>query len=303
MFEARRAMFLYAVSPVHVGAGTALGAIDNPIQRERHTGHPMISGSGLKGAFRHSTGLEDAEVERIFGPAPSAGDASAHAGNLSISDAQVVLFPVRSLKHSYVYATCPTALARLGRLLVEASVEVPWLASPMPSVSDEGGRPSAIGNVNELGQQTVLETYEFAVSGGVDPIGRWLASAVLPSAHAYAYFSKKIERHTVLISDERFGFFARNATIVEPHVCIDDATGTARGGGLFYTENVPPETVFASLVMSTRERSRSGGNRSAAETMAEFTKHTDGKMLQVGGDATTGRGQMVTRFAGKGDRT
>jgi CRISPR-associated protein Cmr4 len=37
MFEQKAAVFLYAVSPVHMGAGQAIGVIDNPIQRERHT--------------------------------------------------------------------------------------------------------------------------------------------------------------------------------------------------------------------------------------------------------------------------
>ncbi|MFQ5745455.1 MAG: type III-B CRISPR module RAMP protein Cmr4 [Acidobacteriota bacterium] len=116
MFESKAAMFLYSVSPVHMGAGTALGAIDNPIQRERHTGHPTIAGSGLKGAMRHEARwrwkTKDL-VGRIFGPDPEDERASEHAGALSVSDAQIVLFPVRSLRRSYVYATCPTALARL----------------------------------------------------------------------------------------------------------------------------------------------------------------------------------------------
>ena len=53
MFEKNAALFLYAVSPVHMGAGQAIGVIDNPIQRERHTGHPCFAGSGIKGAVRH----------------------------------------------------------------------------------------------------------------------------------------------------------------------------------------------------------------------------------------------------------
>ena len=124
MYEAKAAMFLYCVSPVHMGAGTALGAIDNPIQRERHTEHPMMAGSGIKGALRDMFEGPLTEEERkdpkslpnrIFGPAT---DASDHAGAIAFSDAQIVLFPVRCLRRSFVYATCPTALARLHRLLV-----------------------------------------------------------------------------------------------------------------------------------------------------------------------------------------
>ena len=34
MFEKKAAVFLYAVSPVHFGAGQAIGDIDNPMQRD-----------------------------------------------------------------------------------------------------------------------------------------------------------------------------------------------------------------------------------------------------------------------------
>jgi CRISPR-associated protein Cmr4 len=40
MFEAQQLVFYSCVSPVHMGAGQAIGVIDNPIQREVHTGHP-----------------------------------------------------------------------------------------------------------------------------------------------------------------------------------------------------------------------------------------------------------------------
>ncbi len=125
MFEEKAAMFLYSVSPVHMGAGTAIGAIDNPIQRERHTAHPMIAGSGLKGALRHHwlPQFEDKDlINRIFGPEAAASD---HAGAVSFGDAQLVLFPVRCLKRSFVYATCPTALARLQRMLLLAGIKGP----------------------------------------------------------------------------------------------------------------------------------------------------------------------------------
>ena len=103
MFQTQAAIFYYAVSPVHMGAGTSVGVVDNPIQRERHTEHPCFAGSGLKGAFRHhfaATQMEDTanlgNLEHLlFGP-PSAGEL--HAGAVSLGDAQLVAFPVRSLK-------------------------------------------------------------------------------------------------------------------------------------------------------------------------------------------------------------
>jgi CRISPR-associated protein Cmr4 len=45
-------LYLFTRTPLHVGAGSAVGAIDQPIQRERHTGFPLIPGSSIKGVLR-----------------------------------------------------------------------------------------------------------------------------------------------------------------------------------------------------------------------------------------------------------
>lgn len=119
MFTEQRAMFIYAVSPLHMGAGTAVGLIDNPIQREVHTDWPSMAGSGIKGAIRHALAASgewgNGRLNAIFGPERDAG-AGLYAGAVSFTDGQIVCFPVRSLKRAYVYATCPAALARLKRL-------------------------------------------------------------------------------------------------------------------------------------------------------------------------------------------
>jgi CRISPR/Cas system CMR subunit Cmr4 (Cas7 group RAMP superfamily) len=36
-------LYLFTRTPLHVGAGASVGAIDQPIIRERHTGFPIIS--------------------------------------------------------------------------------------------------------------------------------------------------------------------------------------------------------------------------------------------------------------------
>lgn len=129
MFQQHAALFLYAVSPVHMGAGQAIGVIDNPIQRERHTGHPCFAGSGIKGALRHNfeaIGGDPKLIAPLFGPESNSGEL--HAGAISFGDAQLVALPVRSLKGGYVYATCPQALARAQRLLTLSGAAASWPA-------------------------------------------------------------------------------------------------------------------------------------------------------------------------------
>lgn len=297
MFESKAAMFLYSVSPVHMGAGTALGAIDNPIQRERHTQHPMLAGSGLKGALRHEAmqlWKDDLdEVYAVFGP--ETAKASDHAGALAISDAQIVLYPVRSLKSSYVYATCPTALRRLARLLALAGHPLADLASlvePEPNqalVADE-----SLLNDGKL----VLEAYAFEGREGrsMERTAQWLGDHAL-TGDGMDYFQDKMKKHLVVLHDDRFNYFVRNATVVEPHVRIDDETGTASTGGLFYTENVPPEALFVSLVMASQDRRKGMGKERPSDLMLSKLRNALGtRMVQVGGDATTGRGQMILSF-------
>ena len=54
-------------------------------------------------------GIPRGRVVEIFGP--EGGDL--YAGAVSFGDAQLIAFPVRSVKRGYVYATCPLALASL----------------------------------------------------------------------------------------------------------------------------------------------------------------------------------------------
>ena len=305
MFQAQQLVFYSCVSPVHMGAGQAVGAIDNPIQREVHTGHPLIAGSGLKGAVRHHfarTWTDKHLITRIFGPER---DASEHAGAIAFTDAALVAFPVRSLRNTFVYATCPTALGRLKRLAGEqAAWTVPQVA--IGSVkSASSGADSAMVN-----GRLILEAFDFAAAedANVKAIAAWLADHALPSGDDHAFFRDKLKVDLVVLSDTEFDHFVRHATVVEPHVKIDGDTGTAAKGALFYTENLPPESLLAGLVLASVERRKgkdADGLMDASSVLAAVLHGGEGlrgladRLLQVGGDATTGRGLIVVHPAGE----
>ena len=298
MFTEKRPMFIYALTPVHMGAGTMLGVIDNPIQRERHTDHPVMAGSGIKGAMRHAAnknGPKD-DVQAIFGPEP--GTSSDYAGAVSFTDGQIVLFPVRSLKEGFVYITSPIVLARLARILDVADIDhdiTPLDVSPDRCIT-------VTDDILDNGR-LILEAYEYTHDGKdrttLTDTAKWLASNALPDDNAYEFFREKIKMHMAILNDGEFTFFVKNATVVEPHVRIDDDTGTVEGGGLFFTENLPPETLMVSLMMASDARKKES-NLKASEIVDKVCSAFNQKLLQVGGDATTGRGQVMLRFAGNG---
>ena len=304
MFQAERLLFYYCVSPVHMGAGTAAGVIDNPIQREVHTKHPVFAGSGIKGAVRHrcSGHMEKNDVTAIFGPERNASD---RAGAVTFSDAQLVLFPIRSLKGGFVYGTSPIALARLRRMV--RNLKASWQAPP----PIEAGR-CLISNAGLLTNgKLVLETFEFSTAGDIsNAISEWLADHCLPTGNEYEFFRSKIKTDLVILSDEEFSHFVENATAVEPHVRISNETGTAEAQGLFYTENLPPEAVLAGHLMMSPERRSAEGRKNGSQGIPRdgedllklLLKQFEGAPLQVGGDATTGRGLVVIQSAEEAEK-
>ncbi len=290
MFKEQKAMFIYAVSPLHMGTGTAIGLIDNPIQREVHTDWPSMAGAGIKGAIRHALAGEEnwknGKLSAIFGPEPKLG-AELHAGAVSFTDALIVCFPVRSLRRAYVYATCPTALARLKRLT----------GADWPEVQVKEQEALIANDDLKQGNHLILEALAFNANKqeSVSVIAKDLSAKALPAG----FFADKLKTDLVILSDTDFTHFVKNSTLVEPHVCIDDDTGAAKGTGLFYTENLPPETLLVSLAMATDTRTgKNEGKLKANQVIAEIGEAlNNGKVWQFGGDATTGRGLVMLRMA------
>ena len=178
-----------AVSPrtdgPHPGSGTALGVVDLPVQRERHTAWPMIPGSALKGVLRdccrqHVPGRRgkeadsDPDLVTAFGPPTS--EADKHAGAISLTDARLLAFPVRSLKGVFAWVTCPAALERLNRDL--KMVGLSPLGNPPSLGADQAacseGCPLLVEN-NKL----VLEEFEFTRVCESDPLADWIAAQAI----------------------------------------------------------------------------------------------------------------------------
>lgn len=307
MFQKHAAVFLYAVSPVHLGAGQALGLIDNPIQRERHTGHPCFAGSGIKGAVRHgfealSRGMEIEGSLRdliyaLFGPdadPESRKGTELHAGAISFGDAQLVALPVRSLKGGYVYATCPQALAPARRLLALIGLPPSW--PELPELAE--GHCLMANPALRSGDKLHLEAFEYAATENDCPalnaIAADLAGKALPAGAAYDFFRDKLKTDLVVLADTDFAYFAEHAMLVEPHVRIDPDTGTAQDGGLFYTENLPPESLLIAPLLASQTRTgKTDDYLDAQAVLGKIMTAMNGKLLQIGGDATTGRGLLV----------
>lgn len=298
MFDKNAAVLIYAVSPLHLGAGTAVGLIDNPIQREKHTGHPCIAGSGLKGAIRHgfeNLGGERGFIDRLFGPASTSG--KLHAGAVSFGDAQMIAMPVRTISSGFAYVTCPQALARAQRMMTMAGCTDSWPDIPMVK-----NGTAILSTENSLTNDKLhLEVLEYSASidHSVSEFANILADACFGDKIENQFFKQKFQNDLIVLSDGDFSYFSEFSMVVEPHVRIDADTGTAEGGGLFFTENLPPESLLIAPLMASKTRTGNKDDEIDAEAvLSKMRIAIDGKTLQVGGDATTGRGLVITRVIG-----
>lgn len=314
----RRLFYIFTRTPLHVGTGASVGAIDQPIVRERHTGFPIIPASSLKGTFADcwnqqvkkkivQNGVET-EVEAIerdedgrwlFGE-PDVADAA--AGALQFAEARLLAFPVRSARGSFAWITCPFILARAmrdGVFTVETAKIIKELREPRDdqAIFTTGKIDLELRQGNSSSKQIVLEEYTFTKTGGdeADTIGKALAP-LLDDDPIWT----EIRSRLVILSNGMMSFFARNACEVAQHVTINDETGTAAHGKLFNQENVPSETMFYAVVHALGGRGRFK-TKTPADAIQAFTEKLKEHQLtfQFGADASTGLGQCTVKLAEK----
>jgi CRISPR-associated protein Cmr4 len=280
----QRNLLIFTRTPLHVGAGSSVGAIDQPIQRERHTGFPIIPGSSLKGVFRHVAScldgnqLSGAQIDDLFGPEISAQSEQnpARAGSISFGEARTLAFPVRSAKGSFAFATCALALQRFARDLKKE------LPAP-PQVADLeclSGPKVLLDN-----KKVVLEEYCYQHSGAFPAEWETLLKDLITDP-----VWKEAPGRLVLLSDGDFSHFVSTTTEISYHNQIDPRTGTVRDGALFNLESVPAETLFfAPVLFNDRTAApNSAYSTDCASSLEAFSKRHP--VMQFGGNSTTGRG-------------
>ncbi len=266
-------LYLFTRTPLHVGAGASVGAIDQPVQRERHTGFPIIPGSSIKGVLRdHLKSIGADEIDCQFGKGADGKEFA--AGNISFGEAKLVAFPVRSAKGAFALAISPLTLRRLNR---DAgwNLTVPDMPADMHCLAGQ-----KIVFVEK--KAVVLEEYRFTNDGAFpveweEKLTSLLDDAVLAGAAG----------RFVLLSDGDLSHFAVNACQVNQHVRIDDKTGTAEEGGLFNEETVPSEALLYAPFNVMRSEST---------TNPVFEKLASEQLVQFGGDGTTGLGFCTVKL-------
>ncbi|MEW5960174.1 MAG: type III-B CRISPR module RAMP protein Cmr4 [Chloroflexota bacterium] len=302
MFEETRMLFIYVETPLHAGSGRSLGVVDLPIQRERATGYPLIQGSSLKGRLRAATRaatkedkISDTDRLAIFGP--EAGNAADYAGALSVGDARLLLFPVRSLAGVFAWVTSVDALARFQREAVMIGLPLTWNVPPEPAKDEAWVNGGAL----VAGEQVVLEEFSFVPrqeqAANIKAIGEWLADNALLKTNEYKYWGEALPVKLCILPQDAFRDFVLYATEVQTHIKLNPNTKTVEGGMLWTSENLPVDTLLYAPLMATKSRANEGLNLEAKQILERLIG-IDLTRTQLGGDETTGQGMVALRFVG-----
>ena len=321
MFKQAKPFFLIVETPLHAGSGSDLGIVDLPIQREKHTDYPKIEASGLKGSIREvfDGKAKKSEIELVFGP--EQGDL--HAGALGFTDARLLLFPVKSVKGVFAWVTCPAVLERFKHDLSICQPTIEFVEN-IPDANTVPINSELIVKDEGNTKKIVLEEYTFTVTPNTqcDAVANWITANVLPAnVPSYGYWQEKMKKDIVVLSDDDFRDFVMLSTEVIARTKIDSKKGTVAPGALWYEEYLPTDSILYSLALTTPlfvdEGKKKGTcfeiqspvsdkNLEEAEKVMTFLANYLPNIIQIGGNATIGKGivrRHIYQNGGKNDGT
>ncbi|AEH24488.1 type III-B CRISPR module RAMP protein Cmr4 [Pyrococcus yayanosii] len=290
MFEKILILGIYTTTPVHAGSGAEISVIDLPIQRERHTGFPVIWGQSLKGVLRSEFPGEDNDPTKtvIFGPPTDR--AHEHAGAISVGDAKILLFPVRSAKGVFAYITCPLILERFKRDIElaggSAGFKIQDVGEAEAIVSEDSSLVVSTGGEDKIVlEEVILKVKKEDISPIVKAINNILPIPI---------DAKRI----AIVSDDVFSSFVKMATEIVARIRIDARTGTVAEGGLWYEEFLPSDTVMYSMIAIANPRVKNppkevNSPKGIARKLIEVFNN---RFLQIGGDETVGKGFVKVKL-------
>lgn len=269
----KKLLTIRTLTSLHPGSGTGIGVIDMPIQRERHTGFPIIPGSSIKGVLREVSNVNnDISKDIIFGPENDKSN-NKYASSASFSDARIFAFPVRSLKGVFAWVTCPEVIRRLKSDDLIKNKDL--------SVSVQDGKIICKDEL-VVDNKVILEEYDF------DRINGQIDNEILKFGKKF--FSSDTDKNAfetrfAIISDNDFSHFVRHATEVNARIALEKNTKNAKEGALFYEEFMPPETLLYSTIIF--ENARDGSGKKPEDLASALTISGP---VQFGGDETIGKG-------------
>ncbi|AET32319.1 type III-B CRISPR module RAMP protein Cmr4 [Pyrobaculum ferrireducens] len=279
------ALFVYALSPLHVGVGRAEGAhVDLPVQRDEFE-LPVIWASSLKGALKSHAYKRGAgnDVRLVFGREP--GERPDSISGVTLLDARLLLMPARSLRGVWIYVTTPHLL-RLFTTYAEV-----YKGGEREGFKDAVENAQKLIN-NSIKNKALVSSKDYVDNGKIFLNEVEVEASVDPVVEAFANALRNLgiqlpKFDIAVVGDDLSREVIDRSLLVQYRVRLNRETKTVAEGGLWSEEYVPQFTLFHSAVVC-----RDVGDRTADKVCALFNNLLGGNpaVLWVGGKETIGKG-------------
>jgi CRISPR-associated protein Cmr4 len=233
--------YSYLLTPLHTGASSQAGNMMG-IARESHTKLPYLPSSSLRGKIRsvlETLHPDDAGV--LFGERLKDGQQPTE-GEVWFADATLLLFPIASYSHQYVWITCPLWLSRWNRWLRNEKLDrlIQTWRDLLNQTKEEGGK-NAITSVS--GKQIYLQGARLG-DEDIMAIDRqadcWDAFSKIPDGNGVLDLQHKL----MILSDGDCGALVETGLQREVRVALKEDEKTVAGGSFRSEEAIPSETVL-----------------------------------------------------------
>jgi CRISPR-associated protein Cmr4 len=241
--------YSYLLTPLHTGASSQAGNMMG-IAREVHTELPYLPSSSLRGKIRavveaayaeQTVDNEPSLAETLFGERLRDGKQPTE-GEVWFADATLLLFPIASYSHQYVWITCPLWLSRWNRWLANSDLGKlieSWreVLSKPPAAGGKSAITSVLGNQiylqgARLGENDLMAINPQAVC--------WKAFQQIPDGNGVLDLKQKL----MILSNEDCAGLVETGLQREVRVALNENEKTVKGGSFRSEEAIPSETVL-----------------------------------------------------------
>ncbi|SBS35742.1 RAMP superfamily protein [Marinomonas spartinae] len=264
---------------LHCGSGQSVGIVDQPIARDRATHLPLVPGSTVRGVLRAHISQQNDELTNILFGYQKPDSEPSSAGALSITDAHLLLLPVRTVYGILAYATCPFILQRYKKDL-KLDLTIPTIADDQDQALYPNGNPNKHDNV------MVLEDLDLKAKECTDT-QKWAEhiaeTLYTKDSDDYNDMSKRI----IILPDTVFSFLAETATEIRTRIRINQDSGVVDKGALWTEESLPAESVLWGVYSVDKTRLQDQNSDKLVKLNGIIN---DKPLLQMGGNMGTGNG-------------
>lgn len=233
--------YSYLLTPLHTGASSQAGNLMG-IAREAHTELPYLPSSSLRGKIRSTLEtMHPDEAGTFFGERIKDGQQPTE-GEVWFADATLLLFPIASYSHQFVWATCPLWLSRWNRWLQDAELQnliVEW-RSLLNKQQDEGGKKaiSSVSGDSVYLQGALLNSND--IQSIEENSSCWNCFQKLPDGNGILDLKNKL----LILSDDDCAGLVELGLQREVRVALKEDEKTVAGGSFRSEEAIPSETVL-----------------------------------------------------------